>query len=494
MIQHWIAGKPYIDASETEHAIMNPATGAQINTVSFAKKETCEKAIVAAQNAYQQWSLSTPALRARVLFAFRQLLLTHQDELIHVVTQEQGKTLDDAKGSLLRAIELVEWYCGISTQWQTSLTNQAASDIDCYTIRQPLGVCLGVSPFNFPIMVPMWMMIPAIACGNSFILKPSEQDPSASLKLVALLQEAGLPDGVVNVVQGGKETVQHLVEHPTVVAVSAVASTPVAQAIYQQAIALNKRAQTFGGAKNHAVVMSDADMPAAAKAIVGAAYGSAGQRCMALSVVVTVGDDTAQHLLAQLLPMIQAIQVGAGEDPGTEMGPLISQTQRKKVLAWIEEGVSQGAELLMDGRGFVHAGYPEGYFVGPCLFDKVTPAMSIYQQEIFGPVLVIVRAHSLEEAITLINENRYGNGTAIFTCDGGAARRFVQQVTVGMVGVNIPIPVPIVSHSFGGWKQSSFGDTMMHGTESMHFYTRLKTVTSRWSMSASPAFVMPTHD
>lgn len=493
MITHWIGGHSYQAPGEPTHAVMNPARGCEQAQLAFANQDTCMRAVCAAQAAYPAWSSTTLTQRVKILFEFRRLLLANQESLVRLVTQEQGKTLADARGSLLRGVELVEWYCGLTAQSQTPLTYQAASDIDCYTIRQSLGVCLGITPFNFPIMVPLWLLIPAIACGNTYILKPSEQAPSASLKIAELLKQSGLPDGVFNVVHGDQHTVSHLLTHPDVVAVSAVASTPVARTIYQQAIALNKRAHTFGGAKNHAVVLPDADMPAAAKAIVGAAYGSAGERCMALSVVVAVGEEAAPALLHAMLPMIRAIKVGSGEEPEVEMGPLISQAHKNRVISLIEEGVAAGAKLILDGRTLTHPQHVEGYFLGPTLFDEVTPEMSIYQQEIFGPVLVIVRVKTIEDAIALVNMNPYGNGTAIFTQHGGAARQYVQQIAVGMVGVNVPIPVPIVSHSFGGWKQSSFGDTMMHGTESMHFYTRLKTVTSRWSVPQASSFVMPTH-
>lgn len=493
---HFINGQNYRDPGESVHPVMNPASGKPIAEVAYASKSTCLQAIEAAEQAFKIWSLTTPGQRARILFDFRTLLIARQAQLVKLVTQEQGKTLEDAQGSVLRGIELIEWYCGLVSHWQMPLTTQAATDIDCYTIRQPLGVCVGVSPFNFPVMVPLWMMIPAIASGNTFILKPSEQDPSAAACLAQWLTEVGLPPGVVNVVHGDKSSVETLITHPIVQCVTAVASTEVAESIYQQAVRLNKRAHTFGGAKNHAVVMADADMEETAKAIVGAAFGSAGQRCMALSVVVAVGEETESALLAALIPMIKAIKVGAGEEKGVDMGPLVSAAHRAKVIAAVDKGVEEGARLLLDGRSLRLASFPEGYFLGPTLFNDVDAAMSVYQNEIFGPVLVVMRAANVEEAINLVNQHPLGNGSAIFTRDGGLAREYAQRVNTGMVGVNIPIPVPIVSHPFGGWKRSSFGDTAMHGMESLHFYTRQKSVTMKWPRAAhlGSAFVMPTHE
>ena len=419
----------------------------------------------------------------------------YQLDLARIVTREQGKTLEDAKGSVARAIELVEFHCGLVTQLQGTFSANVSANIDCTTIRQPLGVCAGVSPFNFPVMVPIWMMIPAIASGNTFILKPSEQDPSAPIRLLELLSEAGLPPGVVNCIHGDKATVEHLLAHPDIVAFTAVASTPVAKAIYTTATAQGKRAHTFGGAKNHCVVMPDADILQAANAIVGAAYGSAGERCMALSVVVTVGESTAEALIHALTPLIKAIKIDAGDVEGADMGPLISSIHRDRVIAAIVQGVAEGASLLIDGRPFKHPQHPNGYFIGPSLFDHVDETMSVYQNEIFGPVLVIMRVANFEDALKCVNHHQYGNGTAIFTRDGFSAREYVQRVHVGMVGINVPIPVPAVSHPFGGWKHSSFGDTHMHGQESIHFYTKLKTITSKWPVTAlnESAFSMPTH-
>ncbi|WP_298624884.1 CoA-acylating methylmalonate-semialdehyde dehydrogenase [uncultured Legionella sp.] len=494
-VPHYIGGQ-LINESNTEiHPIYNPALGEVIGQVHFAAKDTCDKAVATAKKAGIAWA-QTPAIkRARILFKFRDLLEKHQMDLARIVTREHGKTLDDAKGSVARAIEVVELHCGLVNQLKGDFSPNVASHIDCHTFRQPLGVCAGVSPFNFPVMVPIWMMIPAIACGNTFILKPSEQDPSAPIRLLELLNDAGLPAGVANCLQGNKTTVEQLLAHPDIAAFTAVASTPVAHSIYTTATAYGKRAHTFGGAKNHCVVMPDADLDQAASAIVGAAYGSAGERCMALSVAVAVGNQTADALIAKMAPQIRAMKIDAGDVEGTDMGPLISSAHREKVLAGIDKGINEGAKLIIDGRTFKHPQYPQGFFLGPCLFDDVNEHMSIYQNELFGPVLVVVRVNSFEEALSLVNKHQYGNGTAIFTRDGFSAREYSQRVQAGMVGVNIPIPVPIANHPFGGWKRSAFGDTNMHGDESIQFYTRRKTVTSKWPETElkGNAFAMPTH-
>ncbi|MDP1603515.1 MAG: CoA-acylating methylmalonate-semialdehyde dehydrogenase [Legionella sp.] len=494
-VPHYIGGQLITETGNKAQAIYNPALGEAIGEVYFASSQTCELAVSTAKKAWASWSKTPLARRGDVLFGFRDLLQKNQNELANLVTLEHGKTIEDAKGSIARAIEVVELHCGLLSQLQGRFTAEVSAHIDCHTLRQPLGVCVGVSPFNFPVMVPVWMMIPAIACGNTFILKPSEQDPSVTLRLFELLTEAGLPPGVANCLQGDKNTVEHLLAHPDISAFTAVASTPVAKAIYTTAIANGKRAHTFGGAKNHCVVMPDADLKHAAKAIVGAAYGSAGERCMAISVVVAVGDETANQLLDELIPLVKAIRIDAGDAKDCDMGPLISKEHRQRVLNAIDKGVAEGASLLIDGRDFQHPLYPEGYFLGPCLFDNVDESMSIYQNEIFGPVLVVVRVNNFEEALSLVNRHQYGNGTAIFTRDGYSARDYSHRVQVGMVGINIPIPVPIASHPFGGWKHSSFGDTNMHGMESIHFYTRLKTVTTKWPVSQvnESAFIMPTN-
>lgn len=496
VVQHYIGGQLINEASTIKHPIYNPALGEVIGYQHFASKALCDKTIQIAKEAGINWS-QTPAIkRARILFKFRELIEKHQIDIAHLVTQEHGKTLDDAKGSIARAIEVVELHCGLLNQLKGDFSAEVAKGIDCHTFRQPLGVCVGVSPFNFPVMVPVWMMVPALACGNTFILKPSEQDPSAAVRLLELLSDAGLPAGVANCLHGNQETVDYLITHHDVAAVTAIASTPVAHSIYTKAITHGKRAHTFGGAKNHCVVMPDADLEQAASAIVGAAYGSAGERCMAISVVVAVGDATADALIAKITPQIQAIKINAGHVPDTDMGPLISSTHKKRVLAAIDHGIQEGAQLILDGRTYKHPEYSQGFFLGPCLFDKVTEHMSIYQNEIFGPVLAIVRVNDFERALDLVNRHQFGNGTAIFTRDGFSAREYCQRVQAGMVGVNIPIPVPIANHPFGGWKQSFFGDISLHGNESIYFYTKLKTVTSKWPIHTltDSAFTMPTHD
>lgn len=495
-VPHHIGGQLVTENNTPSHPIYNPALGEVIGQVHFASKALCDRTVKVAVEAGIEWS-QTPAMkRARILFKFRDLLEKNLLDLAKIVTREHGKTLDDAKGSVGRAIEVVELHCGLINQLKGDFSADVASTIDCHTIKQPLGVCVGVSPFNFPVMVPVWMMIPAIACGNTFILKPSEQDPSAPIRLLELLTDAGLPAGVANCLQGDKSTVDQLLAHPDIAAFTAVASTPVAQSIYTTATANGKRAHTFGGAKNHCVVMPDADLDQAANAIVGAAYGSAGERCMAISVVVAVGNHTADALIAKMAPQIRAMRIDAGDVAGADMGPLVSSTHRQKVIAAIDAGVNEGARLIIDGRGYQQPQHPQGFFLGPCLFDEVNESMSIYQNEIFGPVLVVIRVNDFEEALKLVNSHQYGNGTALFTRDGFTAREYSQRVQVGMVGINIPIPVPIANHPFGGWKRSAFGDTNMHGQESIHFYTKRKTITSKWPVTEvhESAFVMPTHD
>lgn len=495
LVPHYINGKTVKAPAEKLHRLYNPALGEAIAEVYFADQLICDKAIAAAKAAQPDWAETAPIKRARILFKFRELLEKYQLDLAKIVTREHGKTLEDSKGSIARAIEVVEFHCGLVSQLQGDFSADVTQHIDCHTIRQPLGICAGVSPFNFPVMVPVWMMIPAIACGNAFILKPSEQDPSASVRLLELLSEAGLPDGIANCLQGDKSTVDYLLAHPEINSFTAVASTPVAKAIYATATAQGKRAHTFGGAKNHAVIMPDADLDQAANAIVGAAFGSAGERCMAISVVVTVGEQTADLFLNKLKPLVTAIRIDAGDRANCDMGPLISAAHRERVLTAIDKGVEEGAKLVIDGRLFKHPKHGQGYFVGPSLFDEVDESMFIYQNEIFGPVLVVLRVDSFEEALALVNRNQFGNGTAIFTRDGYTAREYSQRVQVGMVGINIPIPVPIANHPFGGWKNSSFGDTNMHGRESINFYTRRKTITSKWPVSElnENAFVMPTN-
>ncbi len=484
LVPHFINGSTVFSPSSRQQAIFNPATGEEIGAVHFADKKTVERVISAAVAAFPKWAETPASSRAQVLFKLKELLEKHLDELAAMITREHGKILEDAKGSVLRAIELIEYYCGIPNLLKGDYSENISTDIDSYTLRQPLGICVGVSPFNFPVMVPVWMMIPAIACGNTFILKPSEKDPSAAVRLLELFKEAGLPDGVANIVQGDKETVESLITHPQVVAVSCVGSTPVAEVIYHTAIKHGKRAHTFGGAKNHCIVMPDADLSLTAKAIAGAAYGAAGERCMAISAVAAVTDKVGDELVHYLRKEVAGIKVGAGIDAQSQMGPLITAQHRQKVLDYIEQGITEGAQLAIDGRGIQVAGYSDGFFLGPSLFDHVSKQMRIYREEIFGPVLVVVRTADVASALQLVNEHEYGNGVAIFTRDGGTARNFAQAVKVGMVGINVPIPVPAAFHSFGGWKRSWFGDTHMH-SESILFYTQSKNVLIRWPGSFS---------
>ncbi|MDP3558795.1 MAG: CoA-acylating methylmalonate-semialdehyde dehydrogenase [Legionellaceae bacterium] len=493
-IPHFVNGKHVTEEHMRGGVITHSATGGVIGHVSFASQALITEAVSGAQKAFITWSQTTPSQRVKVFFAFRNIVEQHKNVLAHLLVKEHGKTLEDALGSIARGLEVVEWYCGYLHAHTSDFSHHIAQGVDCYTIREPLGVCLGITPFNFPVMVPLWMLMPAIAAGNTFILKPSEQDSSAALQLCTWLVEAGLPSGVVQCLQGDRETVDSLLHHSDIAAVTAVASTPVAEYIYQTAIQQGKRAQTFGGAKNHAVVMPDADMVQAAQAIVGAAYGAAGERCMAISVVMLVGDATAQSFLEAFVPQVRAIRIDIGDAPEVDMGPLISNSHRSKVLAAIEKGCQEGAELLLDGRDFEHPQYPEGFFLGPTLFDKVTESMTVYQEEIFGPVLCIMRVPDLETALACLNRHPYGNGAAIFTQHGATAQTFIREASAGMIGVNVPIPVPIVSHPFGGWKRSSFGDTNMHAMESLHFYTKRKTVTMRWPKLAETAsFQMPSH-
>lgn len=493
VIGQFINGKVSVNEQSKRIAVINPANEDKLRELAFASSEEIELAIKAANNAYPAWSATPAAKRAQIFFKFKTLLDKNLSVLAKIVSEEHGKTLEDAKGSVQRGTEVVELYCNIQSLLQGDFSSNVGTDIDCQTIRQPLGVCAGVSPFNFPVMVPLWMMMPAIACGNCFILKPSEQVPSAPLKLLELLQEAGLPDGVVNLVQGDKEAVNHLLHHPEIQTMTAVASTPVAQYIYQTAIQQGKRSHTFGGAKNHCLVAKDANIEQAATAISGAAFGAAGERCMALSVAVVIGDDTADKLVSALKEKAKQLNIGPFDSPNADMGPLISKAHLEKVESYIELGVNEGANLILDGR---KQRFSPGYYLGPSLFDNVKPSMRIYQDEIFGPVFCIIRANSFEEALSIINQHRYGNGSAIFTHDGYLARSFAEKVQAGMVGINIPIPVPVATHPFGGWKQSVFGDTNMHGKQSIHFYTKLKTITTRWpkeDYAHANAYVMPTH-
>ena len=490
----WINGQHTASTSARVGEVMNPATGAVLRQVSLGNGEDVNRAVAAAKAAFPNWRDTPPLRRSRILNKFRELLETHRAELAQLASEEHGKTLEDAAGSVQRGIEVVEFAVGAPHLLKGEHAENVGRGVDCHSMLQPIGVCVGITPFNFPAMVPMWMFPIAIACGNSFILKPSEKVPSCSLRMAELFKEAGLPDGVFNVVTGDKVAVDALLTHPDVRAVSFVGSTPIAKYIYETAAHHGKRVQALGGAKNHAVVLPDADMDFTADAIMGAAYGSAGERCMAISVVVAVGD-SADSIVAKLKSRAEKLVIGAGNQKGVDMGPVISSAHKDKIIGFINDGVAQGATLVTDGRGVKVAGHEGGYFVGATLFDHVTPAMTIYQEEIFGPVLCVLRAATLDEAIKLINSNQYANGTAIFTSSGGAARRFQNEIEVGMVGINVPIPVPMAFFSFGGWKSSLFGDLHMHGMEGIYFYTRTKAITTRWPEAADKkvsSLVMPT--
>lgn len=475
--------------------IYNPATGAINKRVEMASPQLTQRAIHAAKTAFITWSQVPPAKRAKILFKYKDLIENNLADLAARITQEHGKTLADAKGSIIRGLEVVEFACNIPYLLKGDYSEQVGTDVSCFSIRQALGVCAGITPFNFPAMVPLWMFPLAIACGNTFILKPSERDPGAAMRLVELLYQAGLPDNVVQVLNGDKNVVDILLSHPDIHAVSSVGSTPVAKYIYETATKHGKRVQALGGAKNHAIVMPDADFNFTAEQIAGAAFGSTGQRCMAISVVIAVGEATADNLIKRIKQQAASLCIGSGHHPTTQMGPLNNPEALKRVKDCISLGVEQGAELILDGRKFQTHEPQGGFFIGPSIFDKVTPQMKIYQEEIFGPVLCIVRVNNLDEAIHLADQHPYGNGTAIFTQSGAAANHFAQTVQVGMVGINVPIPVPVAYHSFGGWKQSLFGDIHMHGAEGVRFYTKLKAITQRWNWDATVenGLTMPTH-
>jgi malonate-semialdehyde dehydrogenase (acetylating)/methylmalonate-semialdehyde dehydrogenase len=492
-IGHWINGRRVEGGSGRLGDVFNPATGERVRQVAFASAAEIDTAVVAAAKAFPDWSATPPLSRARILFKFRELVEKNADRIAALITAEHGKILSDAKGELTRGLEVVEFATGIPQLLKGEFTEQVGRGIDSWSLRQAVGICAGITPFNFPAMVPMWMFPVALACGNSFILKPSERDPSTSLALAEVLKEAGLPDGVFNVVHGDKEAVDAILKHPGIAAVSFVGSTPIAEYIYATAASTGKRVQALGGAKNHMVVMPDADLDQATDALMGAAYGSAGERCMAVSVAVAVGN-AGDRLMAKLAPRVRALKVGPGTDPEAEMGPLVTKQHLEKVRGYVDRGVKEGAMLAVDGRALKLQGYESGYFLGGCLFDQVRPEMSIYKDEIFGPVLSVVRSPDFDTAARLINAHEYGNGTAIFTRDGDAAREFASRIQVGMVGVNVPIPVPMAFHSFGGWKRSLFGDMSVHGPEGVRFYTRLKTVTARWptGIRSGAEYVMPT--
>src|SRR5437773_6381780 len=492
-ISHFINGKRVQGSSGRGGDVFNPATGEKVRRVAFASAADVDAAVKAAAKAFPAWAATPPLTRARILFKFLEILAREHDALARVISEEHGKVFSDAQGEITRGVEVVEFASGIPHLLKGEFTEQVGRGIDSWSVRQPLGVCAGITPFNFPAMVPMWMFPMALACGNTFILKPSERDPSTGFRIAELLIEAGLPPGVFNVVNGDKAAVDALLTHPGVDAVSFVGSTAIASYIYATAAQHGKRVQALGGAKNHMVVMPDADLDQATDALMGAAYGAAGERCMAVSVAVAVGG-VGDRLMDKLVPRVRALKIGPGTDPEAEMGPLVTKQHYDKVRSYIDLGVKEGAKLVVDGRGLKLQGYENGFFMGGSVFDEVKPDMRIYKEEIFGPVLSVMRADTFDEATKLANEHEYGNGVAIFTRHGDAAREFASRVQVGMVGVNVPIPVPMAFHSFGGWKRSLFGDMAVYGTEGVRFYTRLKTVTARWptGIRAGAEYVMPT--
>ena len=493
-LHHFIGGKKVAGTSGRFLDVYNPSTGEVGARAPLATKAEVEAAIADSQKAFETWSRTSPLVRARVMFKFKELCEKHADEIALLIANEHGKVVSDARGSLQRGLEVVEFACGIPHLLKGEYSDSVATGIDVYSMRQALGVVAGITPFNFPAMVPMWMFAVAIAAGNTFILKPSEKDPSCPLRLAELMLEAGAPPGVLNCVIGDKESVDTLLTDPRIQAVSFVGSTPIAQYVYATAAAHGKRVQAMGGAKNHMIVMPDADMDQAVDALIGAGYGSAGERCMAVSVAVPVGKSTADRLVEALAPRVRALKVGPSVDKDSEMGPLVTAEHLAKVKGYVDTGVQEGAKLVVDGRGLKLQGYEQGFFMGGCLFDNVTPDMRIYKEEIFGPVLSVVRTESFEEAAKLPTEHEFGNGVAIFTRDGDAARDFAAKVQVGMVGINVPIPVPLAFHTFGGWKRSAFGDTNQHGPEGVKFFTKIKTVTARWptGIRSGAEFNIPT--
>ncbi len=496
MIEHWVGGKPSSEPGGRSAPVFNPAAGQQQARVALGSAATVAEAVRVASTAFEEWSQASLSRRAKVLFAFRELVNSHVNELAALITDEHGKVLSDARGEVQRGLEVVEFACGIPHLLKGDYSDQVSGGVDTFSFREPLGVVAGITPFNFPVMVPMWMHPVAIACGNTFVLKPSERDPSASLLVAQLWQRAGLPDGVFNVVHGDKEAVDALLDSPDVAAVSFVGSTAIAHYIHERAAATGKRVQALGGAKNHAVVLPDADLDFAANHLVAAAFGSAGERCMAVSAAVAVGA-SADRLVRAVADKARAVKVGPGRDSSSEMGPVITRAAKERIERLIDSGARQGARLAVDGRGLRIAGCEGGFFVGPTVIDEVTTGMDVYREEIFGPVLAVLRVDTVEDAIELINANPYGNGTAIFTSSGDAARRFQRGVKVGMIGINVPVPVPMAYYSFGGWKDSLFGDKHVHGPEGVSFYTRGKVVTSRWPerhAETSASYSFPTAD
>ncbi|APF36112.1 CoA-acylating methylmalonate-semialdehyde dehydrogenase [Chelatococcus daeguensis] len=493
-IGHFIGGREVEGQSGRFGDVFTPMTGEVGAKVALASAAEVRAAVENAKAAQPAWGATNPQRRARVMMKFLELVQRDYDSLAELLAQEHGKTIPDAKGDIQRGLEVVEFACGVPHLMKGEYTEGAGTNIDVYSMRQPLGVVAGITPFNFPAMIPMWKFAPAIACGNAFILKPSERDPGVPMRLAELMIEAGLPAGILNVVNGDKEAVDAILDDPDIMAVGFVGSSSIAQYIYSRGSANGKRVQCFGGAKNHMIIMPDADMDQAVDALIGAGYGSAGERCMAISVAVPVGQATADRLVEKLIPRVESLKIGPSTDPSADYGPLVTRAHLDKVKAYVELGVAEGAKLVVDGRNFTLQGYENGFYMGGCLFDHVTPDMRIYKEEIFGPVLSIVRAHNYEEALKLPSEHEYGNGVAIFTRDGDAARDFAAKVNVGMVGVNVPIPVPIAYYTFGGWKRSGFGDLNQHGPDSIRFYTKTKTVTSRWpsGVKEGAEFVIPT--
>ena len=493
LVQHYIGGTLTAGSSTRRANVFQPADGSVARQVVLGTPADVDLAVKAAAAAFPKWAETTPLTRARVMFRFRDLLEQNAKKLAAIITDEHGKVLSDALGEVTRGMEVVEFATGVPELLKGDFTEQVGRGIDAYSTRQPLGICAGITPFNFPTMVPLWMLPTAIACGNCFILKPSERDPSASLFIADLLKQAGLPDGVFGVVHGDKEVVDAILEHPGIHAVSFVGSTPIAEYIYQTGTRNGKRVQALGGAKNHAIIMPDCDLDKTVDALMGAAYGSAGERCMAISVAVAVGG-IGDKLIEALAPRVRALKIGPGTDNSNEMGPLVTRQHLEKVSGYIDAGAAEGAKLVVDGRGLKLQGYEQGFFIGGTLFDDVTPEMKIYKEEIFGPVLSVVRAEKFETALDLVNTHEFGNGTAIFTRDGDSARDFAHRVQAGMIGINVPIPVPMAFHSFGGWKRSLFGDHHMHGPEGIRFFTRYKAITARWptGIRAGAEFIMPT--
>ena len=493
-IDHFIAGESYSSEGRSSD-VFDPNQGAVQARVKLGTSADLDRAIEAAKAAQPAWAATNPQRRARVMFRYKELIEARMDELAEILSSEHGKVIADARGDIQRGLEVIEFACGIPQALKGEFTIGAGPGIDVYSMRQPLGIGAGITPFNFPAMIPMWMFGMAIACGNAFILKPSERDPTVPVKLAEIMKEAGLPDGILNVVHGDKEMVDAILDHPDIKAVSFVGSSDIAQYIYSRGTSTGKRVQAFGGAKNHGIVMPDADLDQVVNDLTGAAFGSAGERCMALPVVVPVGEQTADALREKLIPAIDKLRVGVSTDPDAHYGPVVSKAHKERIENYIQMGVDEGAELVVDGRGFKLQGHEEGFFVGPTLFDHVTPDMKTYKDEIFGPVLQIVRAHDFDEAVRLPSEHEYGNGVAIFTRNGHAAREFAARVNVGMVGVNVPIPVPVSYHSFGGWKRSGFGDINQYGMEGARFWTKTKVVTQRWpdgGGQGDSAFIIPT--